>query len=140
MSCGFKHNQLRRTPVHLIGRYAQRMLIENGIADSIEFFHMDALSSAVPMKVSCDLQLTLMASSRYRLFGERVGNGYATAKSQHIFRDFINAAANVMITEQDITVRFQKRAHNPLLMAAGFAQTNLLVPWLGRKRLQLVFG
>ena len=25
-------------------------------------------------------------------------------------------------------------------VAAGFAQTNLLVPWLGRKRLQLVFG
>jgi hypothetical protein len=29
---------------------------------------------------------------------------------------------------------------SPLLMAAGFAQTDLPVPWLGRKRLQLVFG
>lgn len=133
-------NQLRRTPVHLIGRYAQRMLIENGIADSIEFFHMDALSSAVPMKVSCDLQLTLMASSLYRLFGERIGNGYATAKSQHIFRDFINAVAHVMISERDITVRFQKRAHNPLLLAAGFAKTPVAVPWLGNRKLQLVFG
>jgi hypothetical protein len=56
-------NQLRRSASHLIGRYAQRMLIENGIADGIDFFHMDALSSAVAMKVSCDLQLTLMASS-----------------------------------------------------------------------------
>jgi hypothetical protein len=133
-------NQLRRTPVHLIGRYAQRMLIENGIADSINFFHMDALSSAVAMKVSCDLQLTLMASSLYRLLGERIGNGYATAKSQHIFRDFINAVAHVSIGERDITVRFQKRAHNPLLMAAGFAKTDLPVPWLGKKKLQFVFG
>ena len=133
-------NQLRRSAVHLVGRYAQRMLIENGIADGVDFFHMDALSSAVAMKVSCDLQLTLMASSLYRLLGERIGNGYATAKSQHIFRDFINAVANVEISERDITVRFQKRAHNPLLMAAGFAQTNLPVPWLGRKRLQLIFG
>ena len=133
-------NQLRRTPVHLIGRYAQRMLIENGIADSINFFHMDALSSAVAMKVSCDLQLTLMASSLYRLLGERIGNGYATAKSQHIFRDLINAVAHVSIGEREITVRFQKRAHNPLLMAAGFAKTDLPVPWLGRKRLRFVFG
>jgi hypothetical protein len=133
-------NQLRRTPVHLIGRYAQRMLIENGIADGVDFFHMDALSSAVAMKVSCDLQLTLMASSLYRLLGERIGNGYATAKSQHIFRDFINAVANVMITERDITVRFQKRAHNPLLLAAGFAQTEQTVPWLGKKKLRLIFG
>lgn len=133
-------NQLRRTPVHLVGRYAQRMLIENGIADSVDFFHMDALSSAVAMKVSCDLQLTLMASSLYRLLGERIGNGYASAKSQHIFRDFINAVAHVQIAEREITVRFQKRAHNPLALAAGFAKTDLPVPWLGKKRLQLVFG
>ncbi len=133
-------NQLRRSAVHLIGRYAQRMLIENGIADGVDFFHIDALSSAVAMKVSCDLQLTLMASSLYRLLGEKLGNGYATAKSQHIFRDFINAVAQVMITERDIVVRFQKRAHNPLLMAAGFDKTDLPVPWLGKRRLQLVFG
>jgi hypothetical protein len=133
-------NQLRRSAVHLIGRYAQRMLIKNGIADGVDFFHIDALSSAVAMKVDCDLQLTLMASSLYRLLGEQLGNGYATAKSQHIFRDFINAVAHVMITERQIVVRFQKRAHNPLLMAAGFDKTDLPVPWLGKRRLQLVFG
>lgn len=133
-------NQLRRSAVHLIGRYAQRVLIENGIADSIDFFHMDALSPAVAMKVSCDLQLTLMASSLYRLLGERLGNGYATAKSQHIFRDFIDAVAHVMIDERGITVRFQNRAHNSLALAAGLAKSEVRVPWLGRKRLELVFG
>jgi hypothetical protein len=56
-------NQLRRSGVHLIDRYAQRMLIENGIADGADFFHIDALFSAVAMQVGCDLQLTLMASS-----------------------------------------------------------------------------
>jgi hypothetical protein len=101
---------------------------------------MDALSSAVAMKVSCDLQLTLMASSLYRLLGERLGNGYATAKSQHIFRDFIDAVAHVTIDKRQITARFQKRAHNPLLLAAGFAKNEVSVPWLGRKRLQLLFG
>ncbi|MFQ5342770.1 MAG: transposase, partial [Anaerolineae bacterium] len=112
-------NQLRRTPATLIDRYARRMVIENSISDGIEFFHMDALSSAVPMKVNCDLQLTLMASSLYRLLGRRVGNGYATARCQHIFRDFVEATANITLSPRDITVRFQKRAHNPLLVAAG---------------------
>jgi len=65
-------NQLRRSPARLIGRYAQRMIIENRIADGIDFFHRDALSSAVAMKVNCDPQLTLMASSLYRLLGGRV--------------------------------------------------------------------
>lgn len=133
-------NQLRRSPVHLIGRYAQRMLIENNIADSIDFFHMDALSSAVALKVNCDLQLTLMASCLYRLLACRIGNGYEKAKSRHLFRDFIDATATVTITKKDITVRFQKRAHNPLLLAAGFDKTDLKIPWLSGKRLRLVFG
>jgi hypothetical protein len=133
-------NQLRWSPAQLISRYAQRMIIENSLADGIEFFHMDALSSAVAMKVNCDLQLTLMASSLYRMLGVRIGRGYQTAKSQHIFRDFIDATASVHITEDEVLVRFQKRAHNPLLIAAGFHETDIRVPWLGGKRLQLVFG
>ena len=133
-------NQLRRSAAKLIGRYAQRMIIENSIADGIDFFHMDALSSAIAMKVNCDLQLTLMGSSLYRLFAAEVGKGYESAKSAHIFRDFIDASANVMITEREIVVRFQKRAHNPLLLAAGFQNTDVRVPWLGRRRLNLVFG
>lgn len=133
-------NQLRRSPAKLITRYAQRMIIENSIADGIEFFHMDALSSAVAMKVNCDLQLTLMADSLYRLLGARIGRGYQTAKAQHIFRDFIDATATVRITEDELLVRFQKRAHNPLLIAAGFQQNDVQIPWLGGKRLRLVFG
>lgn len=133
-------NQLRRSPAKLIGRYAQRMIIENNIADGIDFFHMDALSSAVAMKVDCDLQLTLMASSLYRLLGAQIGNGYQTAKSRHIFRDFIDATALVTIDEQHVQIKFQKRAHNPYLIAAGFPQTEVVVPWLDRKRLSFVFG
>jgi hypothetical protein len=133
-------NQLRRSPAKLIGRYAQRMIIENNIADGIDFFHMDALSSAVAMKVDCDLQLTLMASSLYRLLAANIGNGYQTAKSRHIFRDFVDATALVSIDEQNIQVKFQKRAHNPYLIGAGFAKTETVIPWLGGKRLRLAFG
>jgi transposase len=133
-------NHLRRSPVPLVGRYAQRMLIENNIEDGIDFFHMDALSSAVALKVTCDLQLTVMASSLYRLLASRVGNGYETAKSRHLFRDLVDATAVVAIGERDIEVRLPKRAHNPLLLAAGFAKTDVAVPWLGRKHLRLVFG
>jgi len=133
-------NQLSRSAAKLIGRYAQRMLIENGIQDGIDFFHMDALSSAVALKVDYDLQLTLMASSLYRLLGSRIGDGYETAKSRQLFDKFVDATATVMIAERDISVRFQKRAHNPLLMAAGFDREIVSVPWLGRKRLRLMFG
>ena len=133
-------NQLHRSAAKLITRYAQRMVIENSIADGIEFFHMDALSSAVAMKVNCDLQLTLMASSLYRLLGARIGKGYEHAKSAHLFRDFVNATAQIVIDQHEIRVEFQKRAHNPLLLAADFATTNVPIPWLQNKNLRLAFG
>jgi hypothetical protein len=133
-------NQMRRSPAKLVGRYAQRMVIENGIADGIDFFHMDALSSAVAMKVNCDLQLTLMASSLYRLLAAQIGNGYTTAKSGRIFRDLVDAVAQVTLTEQEVVVRFQKRAHNPLLLAGGFSDRSPSVPWWGGRRLRLRFG
>jgi hypothetical protein len=133
-------NQLHRSARELLGRYAQRMIIENGIADSIDFFHMDALSSAVAMKVDCDLQLTLMASSLYRLLALKIQNGYLHARSRHLFRDFVDATALITIEESEIEIRFQKRAHNPLLLAAGFDRMDQRIPWLGGKRLRLVFG
>ena len=133
-------NQRTRSAAKLIGRYAQRMLIENNIADGIDFFHMDALSSAVAMKVNCDLQLTLMASSLYRLLATRIGHGCETAKSRHLFNDFIHAGATIALDEREVVVAFQKRAHNPLLLAADFDKTDVAVPWLGRKRLRFVLG
>jgi hypothetical protein len=121
-------NQLGRSASHLIGRSAQRMLIENNIEDGIDFFHMDALSSAVAIKVNCDLQLALMASSLYRLLAVRIGHGYESAKSRHLFRDFIDASAGIAIDGDEVVVKFQRRAHNPLLVAAGFDKTDVKVP------------
>jgi transposase len=133
-------NQLKRSAPKLINRCAQRMIIENNVEDGINFFHMDALSSAVAMKVNFDLQLTLMASSLYRLLSSRIGNSYQNAKSRHIFRDFVDATGNITITESEVLVRFQKRSHNPLLIAADFDKIDIPIPWLGQKRLQLIFG
>lgn len=133
-------NQLSSSPAKLIDRYAQRMVIENAIQDGVDFFHMDALSSAVAMKVNCDVMLTVMASGLYHLLGVAVGDGYETAKSKHIFRDLVNATAQVTITKGDITVQMQKRAHNPHLIAADFHNTDVPIPWLNDKHLHLKFG
>jgi transposase len=133
-------NQLHRSAATLIQRYAQRMLVENAIEDGIDFFHLDALSSAVALKINCDLLLTLLASSLYRLLGLRLGHGYDTGKARHLFRDFVDATATIRLTKAEVIVRFQKRAHNPLLLAAGFHDTDVPVPWLGRKHLRLELG
>ena len=99
------------------------MVIENAIADAIDFFHMDALSAAVPMKIDLDLQLTLMASGLYRLLAVRLGNGKQNAKSRTLFRNFIKAPADITISEQTIKVRLGRRANNPFLLNAYYDKT-----------------
>ena len=102
---------------------------------------MDALSSAVAMKVNLDVQLTLMASSLYRLFAIKIGNGYEKAKSRQLFGDFIDAyPPHIKISEKDIEIRLQKRSHNPLLIAADFEKTDVRIPWLQNKILHIALG
>lgn len=132
-------NQLAATPAQLLERYARRMLIENSLADAIDFFHMDALSSGVALKVNCDLLLTLMASGLYRLLGREVGQGYEAAKARHIFRDLVQASAQITVGAEEVEVKFQKRAHQALLLATSLPQTAEPIPWLGQKRLRLRF-
>jgi hypothetical protein len=81
-----------------------------------------------------------MASSLYRLFGAQVGGPYATAESRHIWRDFIDTSARVTITDEAVEVRYGKRAHNPYLLDAGLAKTDIPVPWWQGRRLKLAFG
>ena len=66
-------NHRKLGPAELVTRYAQRMLIENGISEAVQFFPIDALSSLVGMKVDFDMQLTLAASSLYRRMALRIG-------------------------------------------------------------------
>lgn len=75
-------NRLKLGPVPLPTRYAQRMLIENGISEAIQFFHIDALSSMVGMNAGFDMQLTLMASSLYRLMAQRIGREFQHAQAK----------------------------------------------------------
>jgi transposase len=132
---------IRQLVIAELGHEEPTFLLTNQLRRSgIDFFHMDALSSAVAMKVNLDLQLTLMASSLYRLLGARIGNGYEKAKSKHIFRDLVDATATLTITEKEIMVRYQKRAHNPLLIAADYDKVDVPTPWLGGKKLHFIFG
>jgi hypothetical protein len=133
-------NHLTLTPATLITRYAQRMLIENGLADAVDFFHVDALSSAVGLKVDFDLQITLMASCLYRMMGERIGRGYERAHARQIFRKLLDVPGEIQIGGKDIVVSLAKHAHNPLLAASGLADKPTVMPWLDGRRLIIHIG
>ena len=131
-------NDLRTSAAKRITRYAQRMLIENGLADAVDFFHLDALSSAVRLKIDFDVTLTEVASGVYRLLGRQLA-GYESAHSRQLFRHFLNTPAQVEIAKDRVEVTLPKRAHNPLLIAAGFGKTTTPIPWWDKRPLALRF-
>lgn len=132
-------NQVEASAAKLIDRYARRMVIENVISDAIDFFHMDALSAAVPMKIHVDVQLTVIASLLYRLLGLRVGERWQVAETRSLFRSLIPKRATIYITPQEIQVVFPARTHNPLLIGCNYHKTEQPIPWLDNKILKFQF-
>jgi hypothetical protein len=113
---------------NVITRYAKRMLIENALSDAVRFFHMNALSSSVGIKVDFDMALLVIASGLYRELGHKM-RGYADAQAGHIFRDLINMPATVTVGASEVTVRFHRRAHLPIIIDSGILDSPVKVPW-----------
>ena len=130
-------NHRKLGPVELVTRYAQRMLIENGISEAVQFFHIDALSSMVGMKVDFDMQLTLMASSLYRMMAQRIGREYSHSQAKTVFRNLLDLSGKVEITDTSVVVTLDKRAHNPYLVASGLTNQPTPMPWFGNKTLTI---
>ena len=110
------------------------MLIENSLSDGVRFFHMNALSSAVAMKVDFDLALLVLASGLYRRVAQRM-RGYDDAQARQIFRDLIDMPATVKVTPEQVTVTFHRRAHLPLVIASSLFAETPAVPWWGGAKL-----
>jgi hypothetical protein len=130
-------NDSKSTAKNIIARYAKRMLIENALSDAVRFFHIDALSSSVGLKIDFDMALLVIASGLYRLMARRM-RGYDDAQARQIFRDLIDMPADIAITESEITVRFHRRAHLPIVLASGLIDKPVAVPWWNGRALRLI--
>jgi hypothetical protein len=131
-------NDLHSRASKRIERYARRMLIENGLADAVDFFHLDALSSAVRLKVDFDVTLTEVATGLYRMMARQL-RGYEAARGRQIFRHFLDMPAQIEIDDHRVEVILPKRAHNPILRAAGVAEKTVRIPWWDNRRLLFHF-
>ena len=113
------------------------MLIENALADAVRFFHIDALSSSVGLKVDFDMALLVLASGLYRLMANRM-RGYQDAQARQIFRDLIDMPADISINQLEVTVRFHRRAHLPIILASDLFNKSVAVAWWKERRLRFV--
>ncbi|MCA1698100.1 MAG: hypothetical protein LC790_04025 [Actinobacteria bacterium] len=131
-------NDIETTTKQLFARYAERMTIENELDAYISGFHLDALSSGLPLNVDLDTTLTVIAGNLYRLLAHRLAR-YERATPDRIWRHFLDATGTIHTTEQALTVDIGVRTYHPALIDAGLADQATPIPWLDGRELRFRF-
>jgi transposase len=122
----------------LFARYAERMTVENELDAYIGGFHLDALTSGVPLNVDLDTTLTVVAGNLYRLLALKLDR-YQNATPDKIWRHFLDATGTLHITPAGVTCALNLRSHHPVLIDAGFADLEVPIPWWDGRTLRFRF-
>ena len=122
----------------LFARYAERMMVENELDACIGGFHLDALTSGVPLNVDLDTTLTVIAGNLNRLLALKLSR-YETATPERIWRHFLDATGTLHIDDAGVTCALNLRSHHPVLIDAGFADLELPIPWWQDRKLRFRF-
>jgi transposase len=131
-------NDLTTPGKNLFARYAERMMVENELDAYIGGFHLDALTSGVPLNVDLDTTLTVAAGNLYRLLALKLSR-YEHATPETLWRDFLDATGTLHIDPAGVTCALSLRSHHPALIDAGFAELETLIPWWGGRSLRFRF-
>ncbi|MBT9161189.1 MAG: hypothetical protein DDT26_02493 [Dehalococcoidia bacterium] len=127
------------SPVELvIGNYARRWRVENGIAEAVKFFHLNALSSPILIKVQLDVITTMIADTLYWMLAQKL-RGFEECDAPKLYRHYIRGGATVAVNNGQVTVTYPKRAHNPALRAVPWDKLPTTIPGCPGAKLKLVF-
>jgi hypothetical protein len=129
-------NDFEKEVALLVGDYSRRWRVENGIAEAVKFFHLNAISSPILVKVHFDVALTMIADTLYTMLARRL-RGFEECNAPKIFRHFVRGKTFVEVKGSQVSVTFSQRAHNPILRGAGWDNlpTQLCAPTGARLRL-----
>ena len=122
----------------LVGHYARRWRIENGIAEAVKFFHLNALSSPILVKVHFDLALTMLADTLYSMLAQKL-RGFERCDAPKLYRDFVRGKGDIKVEGGTVTVTYPRRAHNLILRKVPWQHLPQQLPGLKGARLALRF-
>jgi transposase len=101
----------------IVRKYARRWLVEKGISQQIEFFHLNRVSSCMVIKVDFDLTMTILAHNLLRLLAAELP-GYTHLTPASLFTRFLQNSGRIHITPSQITIALRKKRHLPALLSA----------------------
>jgi hypothetical protein len=132
-------NDYEITTKALIERYARRMTIEQRLAEIIQAFCADALSSAVNLNVDLDVVLCVLAQALTAAFRLRLPGNYQGATPDTLQRRFLDTPGEIISNGDSITVKINRRAYSPVLREADLP-ADTAVPWWGNRTLHWEFA
>ncbi len=124
----------------LVMNHARRNGVEDALGSSVNFFHLDCLSSEVRLNVDWDVVLTVIANGCYRWLGSQL-HGFAQSKPKALYRKFVETSGAVEIEAgRRIVVYLDRRGHNPIPQEAALDQARPRIPWLANHRLEFMYA
>jgi len=104
------------------------MVIENEMDAHVSGFHLDALSSGLPLNVDLDTTLTVLAGNCYRLLARKLPlNELATP--DRLWRHFLDTTGKVVVNGDHVRVDLALRTYTPVLIDTGFPELDVAIPW-----------
>ena len=115
-------------PVELVvGNYARRWRVETGIAEAVKFFHLNALSSPILVKIHFDVAMTMIADTLYTMLAQKL-RGFEHCDAPKLYRHFVDGKGTVSVRDNTVIVTYPRRAHNPILRRVDWGKLPMVVP------------
>jgi len=122
----------------IVGNYSRRWRVENGIAEAVKFFHLNALSSPILIKVHFDVVMTMIADTLYSMLANHL-RGFERCDAPKLHRLFIRGKGTVAVRGNEIIVTYPRRAHNPILRQIPWERLPQTLPGMENIKLHLRF-
>jgi hypothetical protein len=132
-------NDYEITTRALVERYARRMTIEQRLAEIIQAFSADALSSSVNLNVDLDVVLCVLAQALTAAFRLRLPGNYHGATPDTLQRRFLDTPGEIINNGASITIKVNRRAYSPVLRHADLP-ADTTVPWWAGRQLHFEFA
>ena len=123
----------------VVRKYCRRWLVEKGIAEQIDFFHLNRVSSSMVIKVDFDLVMTILAHNIYRLFAMNLER-YEHFCDERIYEKFIANSGDISLNANSdtINVELKKKRDLPQIIETMKNFEHLKYSWMGNRKLKFL--
>jgi len=118
----------------VVRKYVRRWIVEKGISEQIDFFHLNRVSSSMVIKVDFDFTMSILAHNLLRLLAIDLP-GYSHDADHTLYNRFLSMSGSVEIDLDQITVKIKKKRNLPALLTAMEPFQNQRIALLDNKRL-----